>query len=658
MYSNINRQIQSILLRLFVFAALLVTCAGCSDNETQEGYMEIDPRVRTVGAESGKATITLNTNMDWRIGEVKSDWFEISTYKGAANGSFDITYGENAGIKARTAEFYVVTVDGKGYQEFQLIQTPSSPFIDPEQEEIEVGSRPRAHAINIGTNIPTGAISIYKEYDVIPETDWIVGEVIEDGVLYFSTALNNDVNERTATITLSYEDTGAEGAAAWALIQVTQMSKGNDGPPELRAFDYVRALDPGMIDENIYIKGHIVANGTSSNFDQNTYIIQDENNRGIVFRSSTLIPFDRFDYIELLLDGAMVETVTSSGYPHAVITGISSANVLKQTLDQGFVVAEMYIKDLTDDYLFSMVTLKDVELSIPFGGYTNFNEGYLKDPHTRNYPHSIRDINGDALYMLTNREVEYRKKSVPQGSGKITGIVVRDRDNYYGDLGQYSIRQLEEGDVTLDIDRNNGFSKVLVEWNCEKPAGMVDGIQHIPPQIGNTNAVLSKSESTGFYSGYNATSRIYFLAKYRGDAPGGTVANGGYNSTQWNTDHYWIVDKVSTLGISKPLSLQFEANSSTNDGPRDYVVEYSVDDGTSWKVVSNYTVKAQISGSVKNNTVIPGFKIYNFNLPDELQDKANIMIRLRCASMINVNGITASSLGTARLVHLSIKYNK
>lgn len=658
MESYINKRIQYIILKLFTLSILLSVGTACSDSDTEEGYLEIESPTMTVGAASGTVTVNLNTNKDWKIGEVKSNWFELSSNKGSANGSFDITYHENAGIKSRSAEFYIVTVDGRGYQKFNLIQTPSNPFINPELTEIEVGSRARVHSINVESNIPGEVIQISKEYDVIPDTDWIVGEVVENGVLRFSTALNNVETERTATIVLLYEDTSVNGSMTSASIEITQMAKGNDGPPTLKDFGYVKTLSPGVIDENIYIKGHIVANGASSNFDSNTYIIQDENNIGIVFKSSTLIPFSRFDNVELLLDGTMIENVTSSGYSHPMITSISAANVLKQTPDPLYSIKEMYIKDLTDDYLFSMVTLKDVELAIPFGGYTNFNEGYLKDPHTRNYPHTLRDINGDVLHMLTNREVEYRKNTVPQGSGKITGIIVRDNDNYYGDLGSYSIRQLAESDVAIDPSRDQGFSKVLVEWDCEKPAGMVDGVQHIPPHIGDPNAVLSKSESTGFYSAYNATSRIYFLAKYRGDATGGSVTNGGYVSTQWNTDHYWIIDKVSTLGINKPLSLQLEANSSTNDGARDFVVEYSIDGGATWVLIADYSLKGQISGAVKNNTVIPGFKIYNFNLPDILQNQANIKIRLRCASMINVNGVTAASLGTGRLVHLSIKYNK
>ncbi|MGO3307104.1 MAG: DUF5689 domain-containing protein [Sphingobacterium sp.] len=136
--------------------------------------------------------------------------------------------------------------------------------------------------------------------------------------------------------------------------------------------------------------------------------------------------------------------------------------------DPGFSPASLSIQELRDDHLLSLVTLKDVEFAIPHGGYSNFHEYYPTQSYaeyaTRHYPAPIRDILGDNLYLITNRAVGYRRESVPKGSGKITGLVAKIRDSAYGELGEYSIRPLNESDIKVNPNVANGFTKTLVEW--------------------------------------------------------------------------------------------------------------------------------------------------------------------------------------------------
>ncbi|MFR7602585.1 MAG: hypothetical protein ACLUYV_01510 [Alistipes shahii] len=269
--------------------------------------------------------------------------------------------------------------------------------------------------------------------------------------------------------------------------------------------------------------------------------------------------------------------------------------------------------------------------------------------------------------MLTNFGVDYRRHSLPMGSGTVTGILTREYNSNFGEMGAFQIRHLTQAEIALDPSRENSFSKVLVEWTCVKPAGFKEGVTHVAPTTGPASASLYKSNADGFYNAFLAGSgRIYFGNKPRGDVDSNgqgtanTVKGGGMYSALWDTDTYWLISNVSTSGIRSQLSLQIETNSLLATGPRDFVVEYSTD-GTSWTAVpgGSYTVIGQCDSKNALPHYMPGFKVFDFALPAALQDKASVSIRLRCASLTGTDG--KSSVvpnATNRLGHVSIKYNK
>ncbi len=326
----------------------------------------------------------------------------------------------------------------------------------------------------------------------------------------------------------------------------------------------------------------------------------------------------------------------------------------------------LHISDLTEDHLLSFVTLQDVEFAIPHGGYTNFHEYYTTQTYadyaTKHYPAPIRDVQGNNICLITNREVEYRRNSVPKGSGKVSGVVVKIMDSTYGDLGRYSIRHLQESDISMNPNPANGFSKILVEWELEPTTGFSDGTPNLPPSIGSAEATLQKDGGTGFYAG-NTLNGIYLVDKYRGDKPGANtiIAKSSYNVNSWGTGRYWIMDNVSTLGITTSLSLQFEAvsvsSAGTGGGPRDFAVEYSLD-GENWNRITDYQISGQIAANQVQN-VTASLKMFTYSLPNALLDKSNIKIRLMNTNNTSVNGGNIAIPGsTSRLGYFSIKYNK
>jgi len=417
-------------------------------------------------------------------------------------------------------------------------------------------------------------------------------------------------------------------------------------------------LSLGVIDENISITGNIVSTGTSDNFRKNTYIIQDDNSSAIAFEGTGNLTFNRYDKVQLLLDGAQIETFEDCGTQYRIVRGISATHILTREADAGFSPKTIHMGDLTDDNVLSVVTLQDVEFAIPYGGYTNFQEPQSSTPpDMAHYPAPISDIDGNHLYLITNKEVAYRRKTVPKGSGTITGLIVKIANSAYGDLGEYAIRHLEESDIAMDPNRANGFSKTLVEWEKAWTAGeFTNGMASLPPSIGPSGATLRKNDSPGFWFSGAPANGVNLIAKYRGDNPGdNTAINGGcYNVNSWDQPGYWIMDNVSTMGITTSLSLNIEA-SSLRRAPRDFVVEYALDDDN-WHHVANYSLIQRFGSGVG---VMAGFKMYTFKLPDALLNQPNIKIRLRyIGNNISVDDKTVTATATSQLVHFSIKYNK
>lgn len=661
------KQRSSPFMGIISLLFLLATAMGCSKEIEIADTLEVNNLNPVVRAAGGTMSVDITSNATWKVGDIDAAWLNVENETGTGDGQLQVSYDENDTVEPRTVEFFIVTTKDGKYHKIELTQLATDPILELDQEEIEVGSRSRTHEIKLNTNIPAAGISLEVLYEEEEGNNWIAGINVGEETLTFQTALNTVEEERVATIILSYENTSNEEEEdVWSTITVTQMASGNDGPPEVRDFGYVKELPLGVIDENISVMGNIVSTGVSDNFRKDTYIIQDENSRALAFEATGSLSFDRYDKVHLLLDGAQIETFEDGGVSYRVIKNITAANILTSESDPGFSTKNLRIGELTEDHLLSLVTLQDVEFAIPHGGYSNFHEYYVTQSYgdyaTKHYPAPIRDIQGDNMYLITNREVAYRRNSVPKGSGTITGLVVKIMDSAYGDLGEYSIRHLKESDIAVDPNRANGFSEILVEWELEPTTGFPDGTPNLPPTTGPENATLQKDEGTGFYAA-NTLNGIYLIDKYRGDKPGANtvISKSSYNVNSWGTGRYWIMDNVSTLGITSSLSLQFEAvsvsSTGSGGGPRDFAVEYSLD-GENWSRIANYQITGQIAANQVQN-VTAGLKMFTYKLPNELLDKPNIKIRLMNINNTSVNGGNIAIPGsTSRLGHFSIKYNK
>src|SRR5690606_7357939 len=372
-YKQILPAVPSVVSILF----FLVTMSGCSKEMEIADTLEVSNVNPVIKADGGSISIDVSSNTSWKVGEIEAAWLKVENTSGTGDGKLRLSCDENAAVHARTIEFFIVTVKDGKYHKIKLTQLSSDPFLTLAENEMEVGSRPRNHEIKLNSNLPSEAIAVEIIYEKEQSSGWVVGVDVEPEAIKFQTTLNTLDEERIATIILSYEDTGGEDIEVWDKITLTQMAAGNDGPPEQKDFGYVKGLPLGGIDENISVIGNIVSTGTSKNFRNNTYIIQDENSRAIAFESAENLTVNKYDKVHLLLDGAQVASFKDCGTDYRIIKGINAANVLTREADPGFAPSRLYMNDLTEDHLLSVVTLQEVEFAVPHGGYTNFHEFYV-----------------------------------------------------------------------------------------------------------------------------------------------------------------------------------------------------------------------------------------------------------------------------------------
>ncbi len=141
---------------------------------------------------------------------------------------------------------------------------------------------------------------------------------------------------------------------------------------------------------------------------------------------------------------------------------------------------EKYISELTDDDIYTYVTLKDCEFVFKDGSYSNVYERYVlktkfngrvKPNRTMDcWPSLLCDKNGDVIYSLVNSLCHWRRdgEGVPKGSGPMKGIISHATlPRYGGDvLGRYSIIPMDRGDYDeINWAPSTSKYRTIAEWH-------------------------------------------------------------------------------------------------------------------------------------------------------------------------------------------------
>ncbi len=667
--NNLNRMGLQLLPLCFFFLLGLIACQD--DEATQfKTDLALNSTIVRVPEKAGTTRILVYSDKDWSVRFLDPEvaWASVAVPTGSGNGEFLVDFESNENQLPRSTKILIhnnAKADTVDLQQKGI--TPVIAITDTDIMGIAGGGRMKS---GIACNIPFELIQTTITYPAGSGNSWITEVNIQDGSLKFRLERSTETVVREGLLSLRYTD--AFGIVVEDSIRIKQ-SPGFDnesGDAVLKTFEYLKSLPAGVITENIYLEAVVVSDKGNPNLATNqnksrteidpienqitVYIQNEQGTSGIMLKAKAPGDniFDRYDRIKLWLKNLQI--VKEANPERYTLKGIETVHILEKNEGDIVMPKEMYMKNLTDNDLYTFIKLKDVEIAVPSGCFSNINEGYNK--RTSVYPTCIRDIDGNSMYMLTNVDVPYRRDGaqVPQGSGSISGIIVYDYLlRYGGDIGRYAIRQLTREEIALSENRVDGFSQVLAEWSRYKK-GEADPIA--PDAGAERGAKLSHSKST-VGSGPDFNGLTLTTA---------TVTDGGFAASNWwnnNQGESWII-QFSTTGISKSLSIQIEGDVILG-APRNYVIEWSTSlESGPWQTVGEYTMQDLVqAGANTLYTQVPGHKVVNFNLPDVLLDQSMVYIRLRAKN--NQAGTASSDVGgvvdntkASRLGHLSIKYNK
>lgn len=209
----------------------------------------------------------------------------------------------------------------------------------------------------------------------------------------------------------------------------------------------------------------------------------------LVFKEVSDNTLQRYDHVKVDLQGTVLEHCAD---PDCITAyDLVAGNVLERKAGSAADIQPKVkkIAQLTDEDLFTFVTLSDVDFVCKQGTYANIYEGYaqMSDINTGDYrklmPSNqrmdgwatlLRDTDGSTMYMMVNTLCTWRKThtSLPSGLGNVSGIVVSEVNRRYGgNMGRYGLRPLDENDIAVSRKRNTSPWKMLTAWIIDDSMG-------------------------------------------------------------------------------------------------------------------------------------------------------------------------------------------
>lgn len=503
-----------IIGKLFACAAVMLAFTACSDDEIDNSSViefGITDNIFTVSANAGHVDLQLMSNQNCRLRfEEEAPWAEISVKEVNGDTKFYIDYDDNPDFPRMTK----VIVEAPNVALADTVVLRQRGLVTPtvaltEGTMILNGSSAGSNQAVMTTNLDfTNEVEPEIIYTGGEGTDWI--ETVtsdaaprsgDESHLVITYKPNPSANPRSATVNLRYDD--GWGDIQTVSLYVTQKNN-RDEIGRNATFEEVKNMArmsaDVTIDDYLILTGYVVSDKTSRNAgdniqqtatsidysicDRTVYFESLDGKHGFNVLTATADDnvFDRYDKVDLLLKGAVLHA-ENDPYRYN-ISGITTAMIVGRTAGSAsdIPVKEKYFSELTDDDMYTYVTLKDCEFGVRKGPLAPIHDGYtLADNQHRmaKYPRLMRDIQGSSFYLYTNTTCPYRRtgKKLPYGSGKISGVVVFEyyksfvyNDGFdsdtHGRIGTYQLRHMSYDDIKLAEE--DSFSGLLTEYRYVK----------------------------------------------------------------------------------------------------------------------------------------------------------------------------------------------
>lgn len=702
----------------FLPAALLIQACSLDDAEyvstselsyayvTEEGHLTKDDGTLAVPKDGGSLTVRILSNGDVTLRPVEGtlpDWVHIEgPLSFTGDGTLTFTMDPNEGFRRGAA----LEANRSGVDPLILVlrQEGTEPYLRcPAPFQAVKGSAAAESVFTLETNIPHEDLvvetSYTEEFDGwISATSWTGG-----GNLQVAVSANNRDHSRKVRLSLSYVD-GWQVRHAQDLYLTQASSSDRFGTPagfaELRSMATEAGVRP---DADLTLTGLVVSDWRSANMDENPVLpiseAGDLANTGVPanVRESVMQVVDttasaRTVYLEspdgaygfrllfddpagnklsfgtavtLSLDGLTL--IRESNPDRYTLSGVQPSHIIESLPDQPVPVKQKTIAQLTDDDIYTFVSLLNVEFPVKEGSYTDIRENHalwsaVNDAavsatdskryfYMDGYANLLMDDAGDAICVPINMLCRWRKPEdgVPQGAGTASGILAHNQILRYGDAGRYQLRVIDENAFAPLSDGVSSWT-LLAGWDKGKTAASYGTGTLVCEKPGATladeHSYKSRVAATGRTCGISDTYRSLRV---------NSAISGWYNWAEDGslTGIHGLIADISTEGLSgSQLSVAFRfyagrsGTPATFQGfPSHWCVDYSLDGGETWtparnadrsgkeyvhlRAIATYTLQY---GSYKIPTPTRstlGATPHVFVLPAEVFGQASVRIRIR-----------------------------
>lgn len=456
--------------------------------------------------------------------------------------------------------------------------------------------------------------------------------------------------------------------------------------------DMAKSAKVLTVEDDINIEGFIVSkyNGRNNEMNVNVHYASMKNydlstgyieslSGDIGFRLSyaerpEAMKFPRYAKVVLSLKGA---TLRCEQEPLRVtIEGVTEANIVRieQCSEDDMPRKAKYIADLTDDDVYTYVTLKDCEILFKDGSFSNVYERYVQQTNFNKkikpnktmdcWATLICDKKGSSIYALTNTLCTWRRDGagVPQGAGEMKGILAYTTQARYGGdvFGRYVLRPVDKEDYAMAWEAKSALYKSIAEWNwsdnkkmLNTDAGELESVtnERVMADIGKGSLkVMVKGEAI---RGRDTNNTRVDAGKVEGTKGFGGFVRYGALSIKTEAHNWWnwkdnrgegVELQFSTKGLSgERLIVGFtfaagEISAETSYGfPVFWNVEYSTD-GKKWSAVEGAPKKMRslpwywhnnVNGCHYDSVLAgAGYTEHMVVLPKSLFGKSKVYVRV------------------------------
>lgn len=635
-------------------AEILLTAAGVDKTITitvnQEGEkgtpkLAFAENEKSYIAWEVKDAIAVESNINQSLIKAESsvEWIGSLELK---DGQLSFTVAENTTGEARKGTLTVsyTDIDESVYRAVAEITQGAEPghlALNETEMAIEAfaGTKTAPWDCVLGTFMPELTSSVNYEGS---QKDWISNVTTTTEALSFDVTDNETKEARTAVIKV---ELASKGIAVE--LKVTQGIKTRQ-----YSFEELRAVLPSAGEqafEGDFFEGVIVADAGQKNMETNpmtSATSYDDNESAITnyvqsldgkygmrlkFATAADNTLKKGDKVKISLAGATL--VREDNPVRYTLRGVSANSVTVEENVQ-LTARQKTIAELTDEDVYTLVTLPDVEVPFCYGSWVNVRKEWI-DAKRINFDNRIlRDVNGNEIRMIVNTDAEWylTDAGVPKGSGPVSGVIVNTTSEYYGSdiLGKYQIRPMKLSDIEI---KDNGFSETLVAWDYSTGFSRVSS--------------LEATTGTGTFAASSMAQANTFLQfRHTSPYPKGYPKGANIDKSVWWKDGAAkdaVTFQFSTKDAAgKKMTLSFGAlignykEEAASQGPVHWNVEYSLD-GTNYILIEKVMIRPM--GAEKSTLLFLPASLDDqcVELPDAIAGQDNVTIRFIAADDATVD---------------------